>query len=173
MSKKKIVILVEQDFQDLEVFYPYYRLKEEGFEVKVVGGGQISYKGKFGIGINVDGNIGEFSPIGFDCVIIPVGWAPDFMRRNPIFSEFVKRMNEDGKLIASICHGAWILASANIIKGRRVTCFFAIKDDVVNAGAKFVDKSVVIDGNIITSRNPDDLPDFCREIIRKLKENLA
>ncbi len=169
MQSKKILILIEKDFQDSEVFYPMYRLREERAVVKLAGAGEKIYKGKFGMPLDVDGHIKDFNPKDFDAVIIPGGWAPDFMRRTPAFVEFVKKMNEQGKIIASICHGGWILASANVVRGKTVTGFFAIKDDLVNAGAKFVDKSVVVDGNLITSRKPDDLPDFCREIIRKLK----
>lgn len=170
LDEKKVLILVERDFQDLELFYPKYRFIEEGATVKVAGAGEQSYKGKYGITVNVDGNIEDFAPEDFDAVIIPGGWAPDFMRRSKAMVDFVRKMAQQGKVVAAICHAGWMLASANIIKGKTVTCFEAIKDDVVNAGAKFVDKPVVVDGDIITSRKPDDLPDFCKEIIRKLKE---
>jgi protease I len=101
-------------------------------------------------------------------VVIPGGFAPDYMRRTPRMVEFVREMGENGKIVAAICHGGWVLISAGIIKGRKVTIFFAIKDDVVNAGAEFLDREVVRNENIITSRNPDDLPAFCRTIIETL-----
>ena len=168
ISNKRAIIIVERDFQDLEVFYPYYRLIEEGVVVKVAGTGEKAYTGKFGLSINTDGEIADFTPNDFSAVIIPGGWAPDYMRRYPAVIEFVRKMNDKGRVVASICHGAWLLASANIVKGKKLTCFFAIKDDLINAGAEYVDKSVVVDGNIITSRKPDDLPDFLREIIKKI-----
>ncbi len=170
LNEKKVLILVERDFQDLEVFYPYYRLKEEGTDVKIAGAGDKTYVGKFGLPINTNGNIKDFKPEDFDCIIIPGGWAPDFMRREPAFAKLIREMNNMGKVVASICHGGWMLCSADIVRGKTLTSYSSIKDDLVNAGAKFVDKSVVVDGNLITSRKPDDLPDFCREIIKKLRD---
>jgi len=169
LSNKRVIILVERDFQDMEVFYPYYRLIEEGVTIKVAGNGDKIYHGKFGLPINTDGKIEDFTPDEFDAVIIPGGWAPDYMRRYPAMVEFVRKMSNKGRIIATICHGAWMLASANVVKGKKLTCFFAIKEDLVNAGAVYVDKSVVVDGALITSRKPDDLPDFLREIIKCLK----
>lgn len=165
---KKVIILVEKDFQDMEAMYPYYRLKEAGFEVKVAGSKEMTYKGKFGYPIEADGKIEDFNAEDFDCVVIPGGWAPDFMRRNKGMVDFVKEMNDKGKVIAAICHAASLLVSANILKDKKMTCFMAVKDDVVNAGANYVDEEVTIDGNLITSRQPDDLPAFCREIIKAL-----
>ena len=104
----------------------------------------------------------------FDGVIIPGGYAPDILRRYREVNQFVKQMHEQGKLIAAICHAGWVLVSANILKGKMATCFSAIKDDLVNAGAAFIDEEVVVDGNLITSRNPYDLPSFCRQIIEFL-----
>jgi protease I len=93
------------------------------------------------------------------------------LRRFPEISLFIKEMNEEGKLIAAICHGGWLLVSADVLKEKKATCFFAIKDDIINAGAEFIDDTVVVDGNLITSRNPYDLPFFCKEIIKFLKPN--
>ncbi|MDP6647894.1 MAG: type 1 glutamine amidotransferase domain-containing protein [Candidatus Woesearchaeota archaeon] len=165
---KKVLILVEQDFQDMEAMYPYYRLKEAGFDVKVAGSDAKSYKGKYGYPIETDGGIDDFDADDFDAVIVPGGWAPDYMRRNKAMVDFVKGMDEKGKVVAAICHAASLLVSANILKGKKMTCFIAVKDDAINAGADFVDKEVVVDGNLITSRKPDDLPAFCREIIKAL-----
>ena len=166
--QKKVLILVENEFQDMEVMYPFYRLKEAGFEVKVVGSNAKVYKGKHGYPIETDGKIDDFKPEEFDAVIIPGGWAPDYMRRNKVMVDFVKEMNEQGKVVAAICHAAFLLFSADILKNRKMTCFMAVKDDAVNAGANFVDEEVVVDKNLITSRTPDDLPAFCREIIKAL-----
>lgn len=168
LNGKSVIILVERDFRDEEVFYPFYRLKEEGADVRIAGAGDKTYIGKFGLPINTDGHIKDFKPEDFDAVIIPGGWAPDFMRRESAFAKLVREMNDLGKVVASICHGGWMLCSADIVRGKTLTSYSSIKDDLVHAGAKFVDKSVVVDGNLITSRKPDDLPDFCREIIKKL-----
>ena len=166
---KKVLILVEKLFQDMEVLYPYYRLKEAGFEVKVAGTGEKTYKGKNGYPIKTDGHVKNFKPKDFDAVIIPGGWAPDYMRRNKEMVEFVKQMNKKNKLIAAICHAASLLISADVVKGRTMTCYFSVKDDVINAGANYVDKEVIVNGNLITSRQPKDLPAFCREIIKALQ----
>jgi len=165
---KKVLILVEQEFQDMEAMYPYYRLKEAGFEVKVAGSHAKVYKGKYGYPLETDGKIDDFSVNEFDAVIIPGGWAPDYMRRNKAMVDFVKEMNEKGKIVAAICHAASMLVSADILKNRKMTCFMAVKDDAVNAGAEYLDEEVVVDKNLITSRTPDDLPAFCREIIKAL-----
>ena len=164
---KKVLILVEKDFQDMEAMYPYYRLKEAGFEVKVAGSDAKQYKGKFGYPIDAE-KIESFQAGDFDCVVIPGGWAPDYMRRNKAMVDFIKEMSRKNKIIASICHGASLLVSADIIRNKRMTCFIAVKDDVMNAGADFIDREVVVDNNLITSRIPDDLPYFCREIIKAL-----
>lgn len=169
LQGKKIAILLENAYQDLEVWYPYYRFKEEGAEVYFVGpeNGK-EYRGKYGYPAVADKGIAEIVVDEFDAVVIPGGFAPDHMRRVPAMVEFVKGMSDAGKLVSAICHGGWILVSADIIKGKKVTSFFAIKDDIKNAGAKYVDEEVVHDDNIITSRNPDDLPVFCRTIISAL-----
>ena len=106
----------------------------------------------------------------FDAVIVPGGYCPDYLRRYPSVLKFVRDAHDRGEVIAAICHAPWVLVSAGLLKGRTVTCFRSIKDDVVNAGARYVDREVVRDGNIITSRFPDDLPAFCREIITALEE---
>ncbi len=166
---KKVVILVERDYQDLEVWYPLLRLKEEGAEVVLVGSGSSRhYTGKYGYPIEANAEAGQVKAEEFDAVIIPGGWAPDYLRRYPAVVALVKKAFEKGKVIASICHGGSLLVSAGIVKGKRLTSFMAIKDDLVAAGAHFVDEEVVRDGNLITSRKPEDLPAFCREIIAAL-----
>jgi protease I len=167
---KKILILIEAEFQDLEALYPFYRLKEENFDVKVAGSKNKVYKGKYGYPLETDGSIEDFNPDDFDAIVIPGGWAPDFMRRNQNMIDFVKAANGKNKIIAAICHAGWMLASSGACKGKKVTCFSAIKDDLINAGAIYEDKEVVVDKNLITSRKPDDLPAFCKEIINQLKK---
>lgn len=170
LKGRKVAILAGPDYEDLELHYPYLRLIEEGAEVKVLALNKEVIKGKHGLYIQADQPIREVNPEDFDCVIIPGGWAPDRLRRYPEVLNFVKILNEKGKVIAAICHGPQILISAGILKGRRITCVSAIKDDVINAGAKYEDSPVVRDGNIITSRVPSDLPLFCREIIKALSQ---
>lgn len=168
---RRIAILVEQQYQDLEVWVPYYRLKEEGAEVHLVGAGASSYAGKYGYPAKPDLSIDQIQPDAYDGVVIPGGWAPDFLRRHPKVVEFVRRMHRAGKTVASICHGGWLLASAEIVAGRRLTSFSAIRDDLIHAGAKFVDEEVVVDGNLITSRTPEDLPAFCRALVAALESS--
>jgi protease I len=167
---KRVALLVENLYQDQEVWYPFYRLKEEGAEVVVVGTGSAKmYTSKFGYPIDVDRSAAEVSAADFDAVIIPGGYAPDLMRRYPDMVKLVREAVLADKVVASICHGGWMLASAKILQGRTVTSFFAIKDDLEHAGAKFVDVEVAVDGNLITSRKPDDLPAFLRAIIAALE----
>lgn len=167
----RVAILIEDFYQDLEIWYPLLRFKEEGFEVVTIEpNGRKDYKGKFGYPIEVDKNISEVKAEDFDAVLIPGGWAPDKLRLSRKVLDFVKSLHERGKIVASICHGGWVLASAGICKGKTLTSYVAIKDDLVHAGAHFVDREVVRDGNLITSRKPEDLPAFCREIIRALRE---
>ena len=175
MSKLiRIAVLIEDFYQDLEIWYPILRFKEEGFEVVTVEpNGRKDYKGKFGYPIEVDKNINEVRPGDFDAVLIPGGWAPDKPRLSRKILDFVKSIYDSGKLVASICHGGWVLVSAGICKGKTLTAYIAIKDDLTNAGAKFVDREVVQDGNMITSRKPEDLPAFCKAIIAALKEVLS
>ncbi len=165
---KKIMIFAESYYEDLELWYPKLRLIEEGAKVTVAGTGDKAYKGKNGYPIEVDGSIEDYNAKNFSAVVIPGGWAPDKLRRYDGILDFVREMHKDRKVIAAICHAPWVLASAGIIKGRKLTCVSAIKDDIVNAGAEYFDKEVVVDGNIITSRMPNDLPAFCREIIKAL-----
>ena len=165
----KIAVLVEDQYQVLEVWYPYLRLKEEAIEVVLVGTGKSNYESKEGYPAKQDISIKDIDFSDFDGVIIPGGNAPDILRRYREIIDFVGDMSRQGKLVAAICHGGWVLASANVLRGRKATSFSAIKDDVVNAGAQFLDQEVVVDKNLITSRNPYDLPAFCVEIIKFLK----
>ena len=171
LKAKRVVLLAENLYQDLELWVPYYRLKEEGAEVTVVGSGSSrTFTGKYGYPVEVDKEAKEIDMSKYDGVVIPGGYAPDVMRRYPEMVKIVGDGYQKGKVIAAICHAGWMLVSAGILKGKKVTGFFAIKDDLVNAGAEYVDEEVVRDGNLITSRKPDDLPAFCREMIEALSK---
>ena len=170
LKGKKIIILVEQMFNVHEFWYPYYRLKEAGAEVVVVGSGSaLEYTGKPATEVKVDASADQIGASEFDGVIIPGGYAPDHMRRYRQMVSLVKELFEAGKVVAAICHAGWMLASAKILEGRTVTSFFGIKDDLIHAGANWVDEEVVVDGKLITSRTPDDLPAFMRAVIEALK----
>ena len=171
LGGKRIAILSENMYQEMELWVPYYRLKEEGAEVKVIGaGGAKSYASKHGYPVNVDAQADQVSAVEFDAVIVPGGYAPDMMRRHAPMVKLVREAAQQGKVVAAICHAGWMLVSAGILKGRRATSFFSIKDDLVAAGANWVDEEVVVDGNLITSRRPDDLPAFCRAIVAALSK---
>lgn len=168
----KIAILIEDHYQVLEVWYPYLRLREEGIETVFVGTGtKKAYESKEGYPAQEELSIKNVNIHDFDGVIIPGGYAPDVLRRYEEINAFVKNMYQKGKLVAAICHAGWVLVSAGVLNGKKATCFHAIKDDVINAGAEFIDKEVVVDGNLITSRNPFDLPAFCAQIIKFLKQH--
>lgn len=170
LEGKRIAILVDQLYQEMEVWYPYYRFKEAGAEVVAVAAeAGATYGSKCGYPIVADRSYEQVRAADFDGVVIPGGYAPDHIRRHPKANAFVREMDAAGKLVACICHGAWVLCSANVLKGRSVTCFFGIKDDVVNAGGRYRDAEVVVDANLVTSRKPEDLPAFCRAAIAVLE----
>jgi len=169
LSEKHVAILVEDFYQEMEVWYPLYRLREAGVRVSTVGtGAKPTYASKLGYPCTVDMPIADARGDQFDGVVIPGGWAPDFLRRHAAVNQFVAELNKTGKVIACICHGGWVLCSAHILKGRRATSFSAIKDDLINAGAEWVDAEVVVDGNLITARKPDDLPAFMKAMLEAL-----
>jgi protease I len=170
LKGKKVIILIEELFNVFEFWYPYYRLKEDGAEVTVVGSGSAEvYTGKPGTQAKADVSADQVSAKDFDGIIIPGGYAPDMMRRYPAMVNLVKDFFDTDKPIGAICHAGWMLASAGILSGRTATSFFAIKDDMVNAGAHWVDEEVVVDGKLVTSRTPDDLPAFMRALIDLLE----
>jgi len=172
LKGKRIAILAENMYQEMELWVPYYRMKEEGADVKVVGaGGAKSYASKHGYPVNVDVQAETVKAVEFDAVIVPGGYAPDVMRRHDAMVGLVRDAAQQGKVVAAICHAGWMLCSAGIIKGKKVTSFSSIKDDMVNAGGQWSDSEVVVDGNLVTSRKPDDLPAFCREIVKALSKS--
>lgn len=171
LEGKRIAILVENLYEDLEFWYPYYRLKEAGADVSVVGTGSAdAYKGKNGLQAKPTTTADRVGADDFDALVIPGGYAPDYMRRSQPMVQLVRAMAESGKPVAAICHAGWMLVSAGVVRGRTMTCFSSIKEDVINAGANYVDRPVVRDGNLITSRFPADLPDFCRELISAVEK---
>jgi protease I len=168
---KRIAILIEDLFNERELIYPYYRLLEEGYEVHLVGPKKDTvYTAKSGLTEKSTHASNEIRAEDYDGVVIPGGFSPDFMRRTKATVDFVRDMDKLNKPVAAICHGGWMLASACNLKGKKVTSFFSIKDDMVHAGAEYVDEEVVVSGNIITSRNPNDLPVFLKAIIEKLNQ---
>ncbi len=171
LSGKKVAVLAADDYEDLELWYPYYRMKEAGSEVKVIGTSQSAdvVQSKHGYTVQIDLKADKANADEFDAIIVPGGWAPAVLRRCEATLNLVKTLFEQNKVVAAICHGGWVLVSADVLKGKRATSFSAIKDDMMNAGANWVDEEVVVDGNLITSRTPADIPAFSREIIRALE----
>lgn len=165
MSKGTVLILVGPEYEEMEVWYPKYRLEAAGYEAPLAGMGDPTYVGKWGYPCTVDGNVRDFMSDTLAGILAPGGWAPDKLRRDAAVLSRVQEVNEAGGLVATICHGPWILISAGIAKGRTMTSTVGIRDDVVNAGATWVDEAVVVDRNIISSRVPKDLPVFGEAVV--------
>ena len=170
LAGKRVAMLIEQQYQELEVWYPVYRLREAGCQVSLVGpeAGK-TYPSKLGYPAKADVAASEVSGQDFDGLIAPGGFAPDYIRRHEAMLKLVRELHQAGKPLAAICHGPWVFCSTPaVLKGRKATSFFAIKDDLVNAGALYVDSEVVVDGKLITSRKPDDLPAFTVAFMKAL-----
>ena len=168
ISERTVAVLAEQEYQELELHYPRLRLTEAGATVHVLGGGADRYTSEKGYAVDVDRSAAEVDPADYDAVVIPGGMAPDRMRTHSGMLDLVRALDAEGKPVAWICHAGWVAASAGIVKGRRVTSVASIKDDLVHAGAEWVDEDVVVDGHLISSRTPPDLPAFCRTLIEAL-----
>lgn len=169
LEGKKVLLYIENIFEDLELLYPRYRLMEEGAKVVIAGPkAQEIYQSKHGYPCKADVSFQDVRDEEFDALIIPGGYAPDKIRRHQIALEIVRRFDQKGKPIAFICHAGWVPISAGVLKGVKCTSFFSIKDDLIHAGANWVDEPVVIDRHFISSRCPEDLPYFCPAIIEMM-----
>jgi protease I len=168
---KKVAMIATNGYEDLELHYPRIRLIEAGYEVDLIGLSEDIIKGKHGYPIKPDLTMDDANPNDYIGLVLPGGASnPDHLRRYDSVLNFVKSINESKKLIAAICHAGWVLISARILEGKAATSYFAIKDDMINAGVLFKDEAVVIDDNLITSRSPEDLPAFMKAIIEYLKK---
>jgi protease I len=167
---KTILMLVGPEYEDLEVWYPKLRLEEAGYEVPLAGLGEASYRGKHGYPCKTDGRVQDFPASSLAGIISPGGWAPDKIRRDPEVLRRVREVDAQSKLVATICHGPWVLISAGIVRGRRMTSTVGIRDDVTNAGAEWIDAPAVIDGNLVSARVPSDLPSFARAMLEVLQK---
>lgn len=168
LTGKTVLIFAGPLYEDLELWYPKIRLEEEGARTVVAGTGEPSYQGKRGYPLTVDTSVDQISSDGFDGLVIPGGYAPDIMRRSARLLQLTREIFQAGKPVAFICHAGWVPISAGIVRGRRGTSVAAIKDDLVNAGLLWEDSPVVVDGNLISSRTPADLPQFMRALIHAL-----
>ena len=171
LKGKRIALMLDSEYQELEVWYPYYRLKEEGAEVlRIAPGGGETYHSKLGYPCQSDLAAADVTGNEFDAVVVPGGWAPDYMHRDDSMIEFIRQCAEADIVLAAICHGGWMLCCTDALRGKKATSFIAIKHDMINAGADWTNAECVIDGNVITSRKPDDLPAFCVAIIEALSK---
>ena len=190
ISGKRVVIIVAQEFEDIELLYPVLQLNHEGAEVVIVPVNDGLHPRPFVPGKPVTGRFGHTVPIPVmeegkryivrsldsinvdetDCLLFPGGYSPDSLRLNQDVLDLTRRCHSAGKIVASICHGPWILVSAGLAEGIKMCGYDAVHDDLINAGADLLDVPAVRDGNIITGRVPDDLPEFCEEIIKALSE---
>ena len=169
LERKTLALMLDKEYQELEVWYPYYRLVEEGAKVvRVAARSGVEYLSKLGYSCISDVSADETKGGDFDAVVVPGGWSPDYMRRSESMVRFIQQCAEAGIVLAAICHGGWMLCCTDALKGRKATSFIAIRHDMTNAGAEWVDEACVVDGNVITSRKPDDLPAFCAAIIELL-----
>ena len=170
LNGTRVAVLVEQKYEEMEVWYPVYRLREAGAEVVLVGprAGE-TYPSKLGYPAKADATAADVSADRFASVVIPGGFAPDYIRRSEPMLKLVRDAFAAGKPVAAICHGPWVLCSTTALRGRKATGYYSIRDDMTNAGATFVDQEVCVDGNVITSRKPDDLPAFVAAIINAIK----
>ncbi len=169
LKGKTVLFFAGPLYEDLELWYPKIRLEEEGAGTIVAGTGEKTYQGKRGYPVTVDTSVDEISADEFDGLVIPGGYAPDIMRRSQKLLQLTRDIYQAGKPVGFICHAGWVPISAGIVRGRRGTSVGAIKDDLVNAGLLWEDSPVVVDGNLISSRTPADLPEFCKALIAALE----
>lgn len=166
---KKIIALISDQFEDLELWYPVHRLREEGCIVDIVGEkAGCTYHGKYGVPCESTHAFEDIDPADYDGILVPGGWAPDKLRRFPMVLNMVKAIYDANKPVGQICHAGWVCISAGILKGKTVTSTPGIKDDMTNAGAIWVDEPSVVDGNVISARRPPDLPAYMKDYIKVL-----
>jgi len=167
LRNARVLILAADLFEDTELLYPLYRLREEGVDVTLASLGGADVTGKKGHGpVAVDGDIADMADSDFDALVVPGGFAPDKLRRDEHVLDLVRSFDADGRPIAFICHAGWVPISAGILKGRRATSVGAIRDDMVNAGVDWVDEATVVDGNLISARTPADLGPWMRALLQ-------
>ena len=172
----KALVISANGFEDMELFYPSYRLKEEGWDVTLASTNTGTIAGKHGYEAKVDTLISKVNPKDYDLLVIPGGKAPEEVRLDGGALRVVKHFFDENKPVAAICHGPQVLVSAEVVEERRLTCWKGIRDDVIAAGGKYSDDAVIVDGNLVTSRMPDDLPSFMRETLKlaaKLRGKVA
>lgn len=171
LKDKKVITFVDNEYNDLELWYPIYRLQEEGATVHIVGEkADETYKGQAGLPAKADYAYADINPDDYDGLLVPGGWAPDRIRRYPEALEIVRALDQAKKPIGAICHAGWVLVSADILKGVKTTSTPAIQDDMRNAGAEWVNEVTVVDGHIISSRSPADMPVYVKAYADKLAE---
>ena len=193
LAGKKVVMIVANEFEDIELLYPLLRLGEEGARTIVVpvrtglhprpSLTEKPVTGRFGHPVPIPvmpegkwhtiGRFEELDPAGIDCLLFPGGFSPDSLRRDPQILELIRQCDKEKRVLAAICHGPWVFISAGILAGKKVTAFPSLRDDLINAGAQFSDEPAIRDGHVITGRMPNDLPEFCRAIIDALREKAA
>ncbi|WP_158735384.1 type 1 glutamine amidotransferase domain-containing protein [Alteribacillus sp. YIM 98480] len=167
LSQTRIIALVDEDFEDLELWVPVMRLREEGAEVVLTGKEKgKTYYGKYGVPAEAQAGFSDINPEDFDGILVPGGWAPDKLRRFDEVIDMVKHMDANEKVIGQICHAGWVLISADVLQGKKVTSTPGIKDDMKNAGSLWSDKAVVVDGHLVSSRRPPDIPEYGRELVK-------
>lgn len=173
LTGRKLLAFVDEEFEDLEMWYPVLRLRETGAEVHLAGpkAGEV-YHGKYGVPLQTEYSFDEVNSSDYIGLYVPGGWAPDKLRRYPSVLRLTREFHEASKPIAQICHAGWVLISAKIVDGYTMTSTPGIKDDLENAGAVWVDEEVVVDRNIVSGRRPPDLPNFVKEYIRVLGESI-
>jgi protease I len=169
VSMKKILMISADNFEDLELKVPYYRLKEEGHEVTLASVRKGTITGKHGYTAEAEAAVGDVTPADFDALIIPGGKAPGILRKDEDVLDAARHFVDGGKPVAAICHGPQVLISAGLMEGRRATCYKSVKDEMKDAGADYADREVVVDGTLVTSRQPEDLPAFMREFMKQIR----
>ncbi len=172
LANARVAVLVENLYQELELWYPVLRLREAGVQVVLVGprAGE-AYASKIGYPAIAEVGFDDVEPSDFDAVIVPGGFSPEYLRRNPAAVRLVQALDARGATVAAICHAGWLLSTAKILEGRNVTSVPVIRDDVSNAGGLWQDQAVVVDGNLITAQLPNDLPEFTRQMLDALEKS--